>query len=153
MHWLNYISAEERNFHNIFVWKCARKPEEKPDGPDVNITILAFNLVKYHHMEYRTSYFSIKYIGYVSQVEANECSGRKPFSISFDDWEEGKAIDKSEGVVNRKRKLSTLRIAFGFQHLKDKTNVDFFSNRFINPHHFFPNLNSNCSDVLDPGTS
>ena len=28
--------------------------------------------------------------------------------------------DKSDGVVNRKRKLSTLRIALGFTHLKDK---------------------------------
>ena len=58
---------------------------------------------------------------YVSQEEAKECSGRNPFSISFDDWEEGVGVvDKSEGVVNRKRKLSTLRIALGFQHLKDK---------------------------------
>ena len=71
-------------------------------------------------MESNILFFNQILIGYVSQEEAKECSGRNPFSISFDDWEEGVGVDKSEGVVNRKRKLSTLRIALGFQHLKNK---------------------------------
>ena len=72
-------------------------------------------------MESNILFFNQILIGYVSQEEAKECCGRNPFSISFDDREEV-GVDKSEGVVNRKRKLSTLRIALGFQHLKNKKN-------------------------------